>query len=284
MSNQEQIEYWNGDAGQRWAREDEKMARLLQSICAALLDHADVEQCNNALDIGCGGGSQSLMLAQRMSGGSRVLGVDISAPMLEVARSKIAHTDSDTASLEFLQADASSYSFEPNSFDLLFSRFGVMFFDDPLQAFRNLWRALTDSGRLAFCCWQSLKENDWTLLPLQAALQHVEMPGAPDPNAPGPFAFADSERVRGILEGAGFAAVDIVSHKTSVRFGEGSGLADSVRELAAIGPVSRLLAGVDAAVQEKVFSAMEEGLAPYYGDGVLVLPAAVWFVTARAEV
>lgn len=282
MSNQEQIDYWNGDAGKRWAQEDDMMANLLRPVCAALLDHASVESCGRALDIGCGGGSQSLMLAQRMQGGSSVLGVDISAPMLEVAQSKVKETGSETASLEFLQADASSYAFDAGSFDLLFSRFGVMFFDDPLQAFTNLRQALADDGRLAFCCWQSMKNNDWTLLPVQAALAHVEKPEATDPNAPGPFAFADPERLRSILAGAGFSDIEIVPHVIDVSFGKGAGLAESVRELAGIGPVSRLLVGVDEAVQQKVFTAMEEVLAPYHKDGALALPGAVWFVGARA--
>lgn len=282
MKNAEQFEYWNGDAGKRWAREDSTMAQLLQPVCEALLEHADIDHCRNALDVGCGGGSQSLMLAQRLGPGAKVLGIDISAPMLEVAREKIRDTGSATASLEFLQADAAGHAFEPGEFDLLFSRFGVMFFDDPVAAFKNLRLALADNGRLAFSCWQSLRDNDWTLLPLQAALRHVEMPEAPDPDAPGPFAFANSQRVHAILEEAGFTDVALESHNTAMRFGQGPDLAACVRELASIGPVSRLLAGADEALLNKVFPAMEEVLAPYYTDGALLLPGAIWFVTARA--
>jgi SAM-dependent methyltransferase len=281
MNNKEQIDYWNGDAGKRWAQQDEVMAHLLQPVCEALLDHAHIDSCCNALDVGCGGGSQSLMLAQRLGNGSKVLGIDISAPMLEVAQAKAASAPGTIASLDFLQADAASHSFEPGKFDLLFSRFGVMFFDDPVGAFGNLRLALADEGRLAFCCWQSLKDNDWTFLPVQAALQYVEVTETPDPNAPGPFAFADPDRMRAILEEAGFTDIAIKSHATDIRFGQGADLAGAVRELAAIGPVSRLLAGADEAVLEKVFTAMEEVLAPYYIDGALVLPGAIWFVTAR---
>src|SRR6056297_3049594 len=122
MGNEEQIEYWNGEAGRRWAREDDVMARLLQPISEALLDHADIAHCRNALDVGCGGGSQTLLLAQRLGQGARVLGVDISAPMLEVAQAKAAHTGDSAASPQFLRADATNYAFEPGSYDLLFSR------------------------------------------------------------------------------------------------------------------------------------------------------------------
>lgn len=283
MQNKEQIEYWNGDAGKRWAKEDDLMARLLRPVCEALLDHADIAHCRNALDIGCGGGSQSLLLAQRLNNDANVLGVDISAPMLEVAQSKTAESDEAGAGVQFLQADATTHDFEPGSYDLLFSRFGVMFFDDPVAAFSNLRQAMTEDAHVAFCCWQSLRDNDWTLLPVQAALQFVEMPDTPDPHAPGPFAFADPERVRSILQESGFSDVAIHSHNTDMQFGQGPDLGSCVRELAAIGPVSRLLTGADDAVLEKVFGAMEEVLAPYYNGKALNLPAAIWFVTARAS-
>jgi SAM-dependent methyltransferase len=159
MSNEEQIEYWNGEAGRRWAEHDAMMARLLQPVCESLLEHVDVSGSRRALDIGCGGGSQSLMLAQRLGAGARVLGVDISGPMLAIAKEKIALADDDTAELEFLQADAAEHAFEPGSFDLLFSRFGVMFFDDPVAAFSNLRGALGDDGRLLFACWSTWKRT-----------------------------------------------------------------------------------------------------------------------------
>ena len=160
MNNAEQIEYWNGDAGKRWAQEDNTMARLLSPVCEALLEHADVQGSRKAMDIGCGGGSQSLMLAQHLGPKASVLGVDISAPMLQVAQEKVALAV-DAAQLSFLETDASSHSFAADSFDLLFSRFGVMFFDEPVGAFSNMRSALSDSGKLAFCCWQPLAENDW---------------------------------------------------------------------------------------------------------------------------
>ena len=281
MSNAEQIEYWNGDAGKRWAQEDNTMARLLSPVCEALLQHADIQGSRKAMDIGCGGGSQSLMLAQHLGPDASVLGVDISAPMLQVAQEKIALAV-DAAQLSFLEADASSHSFAADSFDLLFSRFGVMFFDEPVAAFSNMRSALSDSGKLAFCCWQPLAENDWTRIPLQAALQHVTMPETPDPHAPGPFAFADPLRVSSILSDSGFGNITIESFTPDIRFGEAPTLQQSVRELAMIGPVSRLLTGQDSELMEKVFGAMEEVLTPYYRDGALLLRGAIWFVTADA--
>lgn len=280
MSNEEQVEYWNGEAGERWAQADDNMARILQPVCQALLDHATPEGCVSALDVGCGGGSQSLMLARRLGSQAKVLGVDISGPLLEVARGKV--TDGDAASLSFLQADASDHPFEPGSFDLLFSRFGVMFFDDPVGAFSHMRKALRPGARLAFCCWQAMMANDWTRIPLQAALQHVAPPEAPDPHAPGPFAFADPERLRDILQSAGFEDIQLVPFNREVRFSEAPSLKESVRELAMIGPVSRLLAEQEPEVVERVLVAMEEVMAPFYQDGGLAMPAAIWFVTGRA--
>ena len=283
MSNAEQIEYWNGDAGKRWAQEDDTMARLLRPISEALLAHARVQGCNSALDIGCGGGSQSLMLAQSLGPGARVLGVDISEPMLQVARNKASASNDAIAEMTFLQADASSHVFDKEDFDLVFSRFGVMFFDDPEAAFSNIRTALRPQARLAFCCWQPAKDNAWTRIPLKAALQHLPAPEMPDPHAPGPFAFADPRRVEKILQSSGFSAVAVESFTMDMRFGEAPTLAQSVRELAMIGPVSRLLAGQEPDVLKQVFASMEEALAPYYQGGVLSLPGAVWFVTAEAN-
>ncbi|RLA46439.1 MAG: class I SAM-dependent methyltransferase [Gammaproteobacteria bacterium] len=283
MSNSEQIEYWNGEAGERWAREDETMARLLHPVSTALLDHAAIEGCLNALDIGCGGGSQSMMLAARLGPNARVLGLDISEPMLEVAHGKIAGIGEHMADTTFLHADAATHTFETNDFDLIFSRFGVMFFDDPAAAFSNIRKALRSQARLAFSCWQSLQDNDWARIPLRVALQHLPPPEAQDPHAPGPFALADPQRVEAILQASGFRDIAVESFARDIRFGEASTLSKSVRKLVLIGPVGRLIAGQEPDVLERIFTSMEEVLAPYYREGALHLPVAIWFVTATTD-
>lgn len=280
MSNEEQIEYWNGETGERWARRDEMMAGLLQPVAQLLLDHADIEGRSRALDVGCGGGSQSRELAARLGANASVLGVDISGPLLEVARSNIGATSTDHASLEFIQADAASHVFEPNSFDLVFSRFGVMFFEDPVVAFSNIHSALQADARLAFCCWQGLPKNDWVLQPLQAAFQHISAPPKPDPHAPGPFAFADPDRVRSILSASGFVDIDLQPRAITMQFGEFPTLEENARDLMQIGPIAGLLAEQDEATREKVAEAVTASLAPFFEDGCLHLPGAIWLVTA----
>ncbi|MEE4193545.1 MAG: methyltransferase domain-containing protein [Halieaceae bacterium] len=278
-ANSEQIDYWNGEAGERWASYDDMMSRLLAPIAELLLDHAPPAGARAALDVGCGGGSQSLLLAQRLGAGAKVTGVDISAPLLEVARRRAEQVE---AELEFLQADAAAHEFAAGSFDLLFSRFGVMFFDNPEAAFTNLHRALAPGAPLLFCCWQALKDNPWVWLALQAALQHIPPPPPPQPGEPGPFAFADPDRVRGILAGAGFQDIDIRPQPITLHWGEGETLADQVRELVQIGPVGRLLADQPKDVRETVRESIAEVLAPYYDGDTLVLEGATWFVSARA--
>jgi SAM-dependent methyltransferase len=278
MANEEQLEYWNGEAGQRWADEDERMAQLLAPIAEALLDHVEPAPGISALDIGCGGGSQSLLLAERIGAGGSVLGVDISGPMLEVARQR--KPGADCAALQFLQVDASSHAFEPASVDLLFSRFGVMFFDDPAAAFTNLHRSLKPGGRLGACCWQAARDNDWAWLPLQAALQHVPPPAATDPHAPGPFAFADAARVESVLADAGFIDIKVTPHPVQMRFGSGGDLRVTCEEVVGIGPVARLLMDQPAEVKGRVVETVAEVMAPLFSDGYLQLGGNVWFVTA----
>lgn len=283
MSKQEQLEYWNGESGQRWAEQDALMARLLQPVGEALLDHAGLDQCHHVVDVGCGGGSQSRMLAKRLSADAKITGIDISEPLLAVAKGNNSQVEN-TASIEYLLADAEEYNFPTAQFDGLFSRFGVMFFSDPIAAFTNLRKSLSDEAKLAFACWQAMEKNDWVRIPIEIAMQYVTLPDnmVPDAEAPGPFALAREERIRGILLQAGFNNIEVVSHLQEVRLGESSNLQESIREMADIAPVQRLLVGQDESVKEQVYKALETNMAQYYQDGAIVLPGAIWFVTATA--
>lgn len=280
MSNEEQIAYWNGEAGRKWAGRDAMMSQMLAPIARDLLQHADPAGARKVLDVGCGGGSETLMLAEHLGPDARVLGVDISAPLLAVARERAQAAGELGRQLEFVEADASVHAFAPASFDLLFSRFGVMFFDDPVAAFANLRRALRPDARLAFSCWQPLQENPWAHIPLQAAFEHVPRPEPPPPHAPGPFAFADPERTRSVLEQAGFAEVALKSHPIQMCWSSGGELEATVRDMLNMGPVSRLLQENPGAA-EAVFESATRAMAPWFSDGGMRLPGKVWLVTAR---
>jgi SAM-dependent methyltransferase len=209
-----------------------------------------------------------------------VIGVDVSAPMLARARARAA--DAAAHNVTFVEGDAQMHRFEAASVDTCFSRFGVMFFAAPDAAFANLRRALRPAGRLAFVCWQPLADNPWMLVPLMAAAAHITLPPPPAPDAPGPFAFADADRVRGILERAGFDDVVFEDHRSTLTVG-GCGPLDHAVEflLQGVGPTSAAMRQADPAVRATVAAAVREALAPYHTPQGLRMASAAWLVTAR---
>jgi SAM-dependent methyltransferase len=283
MSNAEQLAYWNGEAGRKWAENDAMMAQMLAPIARDLLQHARIEGAQRALDVGCGGGSETLMLAEHLGPQATVLGVDISGPLLAVARNSALNAGARGRQVDFLEADASTHAFPPESFDLLFSRFGVMFFDDPTAAFANLYQALQPGAKLAFSCWQPLQENQWAMVPLKAAFQHLPRPEPTPPNAPGPFAFADPDYTRSVLEAAGFTTVALQAHAITMAWGREGDLATTARDMLNMGPVSRLLQDCDPALREAVHASATEAMAPWFREGKIRLPGAVWLVTASKQ-
>ncbi|HRD46456.1 MAG TPA: class I SAM-dependent methyltransferase [Caulobacter sp.] len=274
-ANADQIAYWNAQAGETWAAQQEKLDRQIAPLGHAAIDALQPQAGERLIDIGCGCGQTTLELAGEIGPGGSVLGVDISRPMLDIARRR----DAGAANVAFLEADAQTHVFEPGAADGVFSRFGVMFFADPTVAFANIRKALKPGGRLAFVCWRPLAFNDWMRVPMAAALAHVPpLPAPADPHAPGPFAFADAERVRTILAGAGFTGVDIAPYDTFVG---GHPLEDAVTLSLKVGPLGMLLRE-NPDKRDAVIGAVRDALAPHEGlDGVM-LPAAVWIVTATA--
>ena len=290
MNNHEQIAYWNGDGGRKWAERDELMAGVLAPISDALLTRAAPRGASSALDVGCGGGSNTLQLLQHLDNPRHILGIDVSAPLLEVARARVAgHGTAPLrtapprtapARIEFLRADAATHDFGDWRFDVLFSRFGVMFFDDPVAAFAQLRRAAHRNAGLAFCCWQALDNNPWTALPLKAALTVLPAPEPVAPHSPGPFAFADAAYVREVLAQAGWSDTRIEPYAPTLEFSIEGGYEAAVRELVNTGPVGRLLAPAERPAREAVYAAARRALKDYYRGDTLALAGAVWFVTA----
>ena len=276
-ANADQVAYWNAQAGETWVAQQDRLDRQLSPLGLTAMAALDLAADERVIDIGCGCGQTSLELAGEVGADGSVLGVDISAPMLEVARRRAAQAG--LGNVQFLEADGQIHGFNAAGADALFSRFGVMFFADPPAAFTNLHKALRPSGRLAFVCWRPMVENQWMLLPLQAALQHIPPPAAaPDPFAPGPFAFADPERVRGILTTAGFSRIEINAHDTKIG---GNGLEETVELSLRVGPLGRLL-GEQPDQRGVVAEAIRTALQPYDGPSGVYQSAAVWIVTASA--
>jgi SAM-dependent methyltransferase len=278
-ANTAQIEYWNNEAGPRWVAVQERMDAMLAPIMHAALDRTRPEAGERVLDIGCGCGATLLELADRVGPGGGVTGVDISAPMLDRARERVQAKA--LAHVSVTRSDAATHRFAPGSFDLAFSRFGVMFFDDPVGAFANIRSALVATGRLAFVCWAPPQDNPWLSLPLAAARPHLPPQPAADPHAPGPFAFADPDRVRGILAGAGYSALDIARHDTTMRICGPGEIEQAARFAAESGPVGRLMAGAVPEARAAAEQAIVDALRRIEGPGGVELAASVWLVAAR---
>lgn len=265
----DQRSYWNSDAGETWAQEaarlDAMLAPIGETAVAALAPRAG----ERVIDVGCGAGFTSRAMAAL---GATVTGVDVSAPLLGVAQAA-------GGGPSYLEADAGADPL-PGPFDALFSRFGVMFFPDPPLAFAHLRAAMAPGARMAFVCWRTMLENDWAREPLAAALPHLTTPPEPaDPHAPGPFAFADPERTKAILTGAGWREVSL--EPLALPYRVGTDVEDALSLMLKIGPLGRLLREQKEAAPRALpgLRALMERRAA--ADGV-TFTAAVWLVRGRA--
>lgn len=272
--NAQQIEYWNGPAGERWARLQEQIDLHLADITEAAIHFAAPERGERVLDIGCGCGTATFLLAMKTGPGGAAAGIDISGPMLRVAR---ARAMAQNAGVTFLEADASAYEFQ-SVFDLVFSRFGVMFFADPVGGLANIWNALAPRGRLVFVCWRSFAENLWAREPMEAAQSLLPPQKPADPLAPGPFAFADAVRVRDVLERAGYASIAIEPFDGAMNMGPTP--AEAAAEALNIGPLARAATGLDEDTRENIRRRVEMAYSAYASAAGVRVPAACWFVWA----
>ncbi|NUQ75030.1 MAG: methyltransferase domain-containing protein [Polyangiaceae bacterium] len=276
--NAEQIKHWNEVAGPQWVALHDQITSQIMPLGEIAMARAAVAAGERVLDIGCGCGDTSITLARLVGPTGSVLGVDISAPMLERAR-ETARAEG-FENIRFEQADAQIASLPDRAKDLLFSRFGVMFFSDPESAFKNLRGALRSGGRLSFVCWRAVTENPWMMVPAMAAMQVLPFT-PPDPDAPGPFAFADSGKVRGILERAGFVEVafEPIDRELAVG-GEGSDIERTVDFLMNMGMVAAAARQAPPEALPKARQAVREVLAQYQRDGSVRMQSASWVVTA----
>ncbi len=278
-ANQQQIDYWNEVSGPRWVAAQERLDGMIEGLGLAGMDGAGVAAGERVIDVGCGCGATSLALAGRVGATGGVLGVDISGPMLARARER-----ADAAglhNLHFQQSDAQTHVFAAAAADLVFSRFGVMFFDDPVAAFRNLRGSLRPGGRLAFVCWQPLDLNPWMALPMQAIAPFVEARPRPEPGEPGPYAFADPTRVRRILEDAAFEAIEIEGLSSAQRLGKASEDALDFL-LTGVGPVASALTETTPTARAAAADALRALLARHETHDGVEFDSAVWIATARA--
>jgi SAM-dependent methyltransferase len=277
--NADQISYWNGPGGQRWADRQQAQDILLRPIADALIDRASPKAGERIIDVGCGSGATTIAFAQKVGPSGHVFGIDVSGPMLARAR----QSAPEELPVDFVLADATVYPFDPSSFDLLASRFGVMFFAQPALSFANMRRALRPSGRLAFACWREPRENPFFMAPLQAVYKHVPKLPQQGPEDPGPFSFASETRVHRILGEAGFTGIEMEPRNFALDVAIGRGLDAAVQGALEIGPASRALEGHPEEVRAAAMKSIREALEPFTRGQSVPLPASIWIVTARAS-
>jgi SAM-dependent methyltransferase len=269
----EQAEFWNGDAGRSWAALGAITDAMLEPVGAPLLELAD-ESTASVLDVGCGTGATTVALARRLGEGGSCLGVDISEPMLAAARDR---AEREGLSIEFVVADVEEHPFAPESIDAIVSRFGVMFFADPVAAFANLARAARPGGRLRFVCWRDPAENPFMTAPERAAADLLPEVQPRVANAPGPFGLADPDRTRDILEKAGWDRVELTEFDPVCSFPE----RDLETYFTGIGAVAAPLREADPATREAIVERVREGFEPFVEGDMVRSTAACWLVDAR---
>jgi SAM-dependent methyltransferase len=270
--NDEQGERWGGAAGRHWIDHEADYDRQLEEYGTALLDAAHLEERSRVLDVGCGTGTTSIAAARHAR---QVLGVDLSPVLIERARVRAARH----ANVAFEVADAQIAAFEP-TFDVVISRFGLMFFADPRAAFANLRRALVPGGRLATVCWQSLDRNDWMRVPGNALAQVVPLGDLAEPGQPGPFSLSSPDELTNVLGDTGWDDITVDGWTFPVPVGGARSLDDAV-EFVRGGSLGRsVLAGVSPTVERRALGCVRDALAPFVTADGVVLPGAAWLVGA----
>jgi SAM-dependent methyltransferase len=272
------IKRWATDDGRHYVDEADRYDNLNGPGGDAMLDVADLQSGERVLDVGCGSGATTIEAARRVQPGGAAVGIDVSPPLLALARERAAAAGAGAA--EFIEADAQVHPLGDGPFDVVISRNGLMYFDDPDSAFTNLARALRSGGRLAFTAPQGLDRNEWIMVAGAAAAPHIGMPEGIAPGAPGPLGLADPDRTTRILEGAGFTEVTLEDLTLPMRIGDN--LDDALSFIRSIPFVHDLLAAAPAPQQDAAVDAVRAALAPYAGpDGVVTHNNGVWLVTAR---
>jgi ubiquinone/menaquinone biosynthesis C-methylase UbiE len=278
--NAREVQYWNSLHTRVWADEYQAIDRLLADATRVAMDHAAPKLGERVIDIGCGSGTTVLELATRVGPSGYVLGADVSKPSVEKARERVAAAGVHQA--EVMLCDVSNHMFPANGFDLAFSRFGIMFFADPVATFANIRKAMKPDGRLALAAFRRLQENPWATATV-AAIRHL-LPSItpPAPEEPGQFSWGDAARVHRILESAGFQDVSLAAHDPAMPLAGPGGASEAASLMSRIGPVVRAMSDASEEQRKEVRAALEAFFRSHDGPQGIALQGAIWIVTARA--
>lgn len=277
MTNADMVRLWNSEASSSWSTRPERYDEMLAPLGRRVLEAAALGAGDRVLDVGCGAGQLSSQAADLVGPTGSVLGVDIATDLLAVAAQRAAGLPQ----VAFAQADAQDHVFDEAAFDVVLSRFGVMFFADPVAAFANLLRATRPGGRLAFVAWQPAVVNEWVTLPLTAAVPHTGFPDLPPPGAPGPFSLGDADLLRRVVTDAGWEDLQVEDVQTELSFGGTRTAQEAVDFITADTFGRMMLQGAEPAARDAALAALHEAYAARLGPDGVRLKAAVWVVTAQ---
>ena len=281
VTDKSQVLAWNGESGRAWVEHVDHFDHTLEPFGRAVLDRLGLCPRDRVIDIGCGVGRTTLAIAALVAPAS-VVGVDISTTMLDAARARASAIG--CVNVEFRHHDVQDEPLEAASSDVAFSRFGVMFFPEPERAFSNVCRSLVSGGRFGFVCFQRPSDNPMILQPVMAAAAHVDMPSPPGPTEPSPFSLADPDRVRSLLQGAGFADVVIDPGPSSADLGSADDLEGvALRAIEQNPGIAPGFASASRADREAAVAAATEVMSHHIVDGRVVMGAATWVVIARVH-
>jgi SAM-dependent methyltransferase len=274
-ANREQSALWNGASGEAWVREQKLLDTSFVNFEQVLVDEVSRTGARRVLDVGCGSGATTLAIARHLGTAGTCTGIDISAPLIELARARAGR---ESVRAGFLLADAQTHEFADADYDLAVSRFGVMFFEDPVAAFANLRGAMRSGGQLRAITFRAASEN-----PFMTAAERAAAPLLPDlpprrPDAPGQFAFADRARVHGILSAAGWSDIELEPIDVPCAFPA----SDLVGYFTRLGPVAPVLRGADDDTRVRVIDRVRAGFAPFVDGDAVRFDAACWMISAAA--
>ena len=276
--NTKQKEFWSGAGGDVWVNKQREMDIMLNPLGQKAIDKLELGSQKTVLDIGCGCGATTFEIAKSNPEG-QVIGIDISIPMLNQA--SLCSAEMSISNTDFRVKDVQTDKLESEYFDVAFSRFGVMFFEDPFEAFENIYQALKHDGQLSFVCWQNASLNPWQSLSIQVIKEYLDLP-APPPKSPGPFAFEDKEYIEEILSESNFKEIKIDDNQEEIVMFSGKSVREACEDYLTINPVvTEMLKSSGDDLRETILTALMEKFSSYHKDDGLHFPSATWIVTAK---
>ena len=275
--NIKQKQFWSGAGGDVWVDKQREMDIMLNPLGQKAIGQLILEEHTKILDIGCGCGATTIEIAKMIPKG-HVTGLDISMPMLDRAE-KFA-SEMSLSNIDFQVKDVQTEEINSNHYDIAFSRFGVMFFEDPYEAFKNINQSIKENGQLVFVCWQHPSLNPWQSLSLQVIKEYLDLP-SPPPKSPGPFAFEDKDYIEDILKGSDFKDISIADNQEDIVMFSGKSIREACEDYLTINPVvTEMLKNSGNELKEEILEALIAKFSSFHNNDGLLFPSATWIVSA----